>query len=681
VTIFADLHAYAATPRAISLRLSPDGTWLALGVQFASGEPARYLPSIWRVPAQPGGTATRLTRSAEGESGADFLPDGSLLFASRRPAQPADKADGETDTEQPALWLLPAAGGEPRRVVAPPGGVAGLAVARNVPAFACLSPMLHGTADAQEDAKARKARKDAGVNAILHEAGLVRYWDSDLGPDEPRLLAGQLRDGETGPGEPRDLTPDAGQALAVEHGGYELTPDGTAVVACWTVLREDAELQQGIVVIDTTARSRATLLADPRADYQSPSVSPDGSLVAAIRTEHDTEQRPGDVTLVLVSLGGAADSAGRDLLAGFDRRPEEVAWAADSRFVYFTAGDHGRRPVYRVGTDGAEVVQITTDAAAYTSICPSPDGRYVYALRTGIDSAPVPVRIDAAQAGATPEPLATPAPSPELPAARLEEASVTAADGTQVRGWLVLPEAASAASPAPLLLWVHGGPISSWCVWSWRWNPWLMAARGYAVLMPDPALSSGYGRHMIERGHCQWGGNPYTDLMAITDAVAARPDIDDSRTAMMGGSYGGYMANWMAGHTDRFRAIVSHAGLWALDQVSGTTDWPGFMRRAWGDPGVRPEIYQENSPHRYVADIVTPMLLIHGDKDYRVPVGEALRQWADLTGHGKQVKFLYYPDENHWISRPGDAAVWYETVLAFLAEHVLGEQWHRPELL
>jgi dipeptidyl aminopeptidase/acylaminoacyl peptidase len=228
---------------------------------------------------------------------------------------------------------------------------------------------------------------------------------------------------------------------------------------------------------------------------------------------------------------------------------------------------------------------------------------------------------------------------------------------------------------------VHGGPVSSWNSWSWRWNPWLLAARGYAVLLPDPALSTGYGQYMIERGYSAWGGAPFTDVMTITDAVEERADIDAARTAMMGGSFGGYMANWIAGHTDRFRGIVSHAGLWALDQMFGTTDGPAFWRRTFGDFAVRPERYLANSPNLHADKIVTPILIIHGDKDYRVPVGEALRMWWDLSSRSKAVKFLYFPDENHWILKPGDVEVWYQTVLAFLAEHLRGEAWQQPDLL
>jgi len=258
----------------------------------------------------------------------------------------------------------------------------------------------------------------------------------------------------------------------------------------------------------------------------------------------------------------------------------------------------------------------------------------------------------------------------------------TAAEGAHVRAVLALPHGAGPDAQAPLLLWIHGGPLSSWSAWSWRWNPWLLVAQGYAVLLPDPALSTGYGQAFVERGWGEWGDAPYTDLMTVTDAVVARDDVDATRTAAMGGSFGGYMANWVAGHTDRFRAIVTHASLWALDQFGPTTDDATF----WGRT-MTAEQAERNSPHRSVGSIVTPMLVVHGDKDYRVPVGEGLRLWYELlsssglpagddgrTAH----RFLYFPDENHWVLAPQNAIVWYQVVLAFLAEHVLDEERPLP---
>jgi dipeptidyl aminopeptidase/acylaminoacyl peptidase len=678
---FDDLHEYAAAPRVSTLRLAPDGSWLALAVQTVGDTPAKYLTSIWRVGTEPGGAPVRLTRSAEGEGSPEFLPDGSLAFVSSRPDGTAAAGQDKLAAKdaKPALWLLPAGGGEARRIAAPGGGVAGVSAARDAAVVVYSAPTFRGQAMGEQDASIRKARKDAGVSAILHDSGRLRHWDHDLSAEQLRLLVTDMPAAGEGPdaglAAPRDLTPDPGRAL--DEQSFELTPDGRAVLTGWAVPEAGGEERTEIAIIDVTTGTRRTLLAEAGLDYDSPRVSPDGKLVLAARSTHETYDRPGDVTLVLTSLAGGEP---RDLLATFDRHPGGAVWAHDSKSAFFTADHEGRRPVFQVDVESGDVSRLTPDHGAYDCLNPAPDGTSLYALRSAYDEAPAPVRIDLADASGEPIRLATPGASFEMPG-RLEEVSVAVHDGTTVRAWLVVPAAAAPESPAPLVLWVHGGPISSWNAWSWRWNPWLLAARGYAVLLPDPALSTGYGQHMIMRGHSSWGGAPYTDVMAVTDAVVARDDIDASRTAMMGGSFGGYMANWIAGHTDRFRAIVSHAGLWALDQMFGTTDGPAYWRRTFGDYASKPGRYLENSPHLHVDSIVTPMLIIHGDKDYRVPVGEALRLWWDLTSRSKQARFLYFPDENHWILKPGDTQVWYETVLAFLAEHLRGEAWQQPELL
>jgi dipeptidyl aminopeptidase/acylaminoacyl peptidase len=228
---------------------------------------------------------------------------------------------------------------------------------------------------------------------------------------------------------------------------------------------------------------------------------------------------------------------------------------------------------------------------------------------------------------------------------------------------------------------VHGGPLGSWAGWHWRWNPHLLTERGYAVLMPDPAISLGYGQKMIQRGWGKWGDTPFTDVMAATDEALKRKDLDPKRTALLGGSFGGYMANWVAGQTDRFRAIVTHASLWDLRPFHGTTDTGVEWEHEMGDPYLQPELYDGQSPATNVAAIKTPMLVIHGEQDFRVPVSEALKLWTDLARHGVQARFLYFPDENHWILKPQNSRIWYETVLAFLDEQVLDQKWVRPALL
>jgi dipeptidyl aminopeptidase/acylaminoacyl peptidase len=295
----------------------------------------------------------------------------------------------------------------------------------------------------------------------------------------------------------------------------------------------------------------------------------------------------------------------------------------------------------------------------------------------------VPVRLDTAAEDQSPLVLPTPAPVPALPG-RLEAVRAEVRGGT-VRGWLCLP--AETTGPAPLMQWVHGGPFGSWNSWSWRWNPWVAVAHGWAVLLPDPALSTGYGAQWISRAWPYRAEPVWADLEGLLDAVVARPDIDGTRTACLGASFGGYLTNWIAGHTDRFGAIVTHSGTWALDQKNDTADLAQVWGGWFGRPRDHPDWYAENSPHHFADDISTPMLVIHGNRDYRVPVSEALRLWWDLVSRwaGDPAdlphRFLNYTSENHWILAPANVEIWYDTVLGFCAQHVLGTPWTPSELL
>ncbi|MCW2724933.1 MAG: peptidase [Frankiales bacterium] len=667
-TPFSDLDAYLALPRTSGLAVSPDGTRLVTTLATLDEDAVRWVTSLWEVDPTGERQAVRLTRSRKGEASPEFLPDGSLLFTSARP----DPDAKETPDDAPAaLWVLPAGGGEARVAGTRGGGVGGPVVAGQSGTVLVSSATLPGAAAGEDDEARRKARKDKKVSAVLHTGYPVRFWDHDLGPDAPRLLTGAVD--ATGHTAWTDLTPQPGRAL--DEAEYEITPDGSGVVTTWVVDEPNGDRRSTLVVLGPDG-GRRVLAGDGEHEYGGPRVSPDGRLVAMTRSTRSTPTDPEDQRLVVVPLDGSEPP--RELAPGWDRWAVDRRWTPDGTALLVTADEGGRGPVFRIDVADSTVTRLTGDHGAYSDLRVSPDGRHVYAIRSAIDAAPAPVRLDTTTADQEPVLLQGPVDELALPG-RLEEVTTTAADGTPLRAWLVLPEVPD--RPAPLVLWVHGGPLSSWNAWSWRWNPWLLAARGYALLLPDPGLSTGYGLDMVRRGWAAWGDQPYDDLMRLTDAALERPDLDAERTAAMGGSFGGYMANWIAGHTDRFRAVVTHASLWNLDQFGGTTDVVNYWARE-----MTSEMAAANDPSAHADAITSPMLVIHGDKDYRVPIGEALRLWWDLNARvadpaASPHRFLYFPDENHWILTPQHSALWYRVVLGFLGTHVLGEPETVDELL
>ncbi|MCU1624003.1 MAG: peptidase [Frankiales bacterium] len=657
---WTDLDAFQALPRLTGLALSPDGTRLVTCVATLDAKKQKWVAALWEIDPTGERSATRLTRSAKGEGGPVFTDGGDVLFVSGRP----DPAVEEDEDAKAGLWLLPPQG-EARQIGSRPGGVDG---PRTSGGHVLLtSATLPGAVTTDDDARRRKDRKDRKISAILHSGYPIRYWDHDLGPDAPRLLLGRLG---SEPVEWTDLTPEPGRSL--DLASYDVTADGATVVTTWMVAEPHGSRRATLRALDV-ARGAWRVLGDgSEHEYGGVVLSPDGTRVAVLRWDRSTAEAPGNCYVVVIGLDGTEEQ----VVSGWDRWPTSLRWAPGGDALLVTADDHGAAPVFRMSLADGTVTRLSTDAGAYSDLQVSPDGGYVYALRSAVDSPPQPVRISAHVPG---EPIILPSPADGLGLpGTLVEVTANADDGRQLRAWLAVPDS---KGRHPLLLWVHGGPLASWNSWSWRWNPWLMVAQGYAVLLPDPALSTGYGLDHIRASWGDWGGATYTDVLRVTDAALTRADLDGDRTAMMGGSFGGYLANWIAVHTDRFKAIVTHASLWGLERFGGSTDAPWY----WGRE-MTPEMIAKNDASQYAHRIVTPMLVVHGDKDYRVPVGEALTLWWDLCNQAADPaamphRFLYFPDENHWVLSPGHAVLWYQTVLSFLAWHVLDGDESVPEPL
>lgn len=642
---------------------------------FLNAEGNAYLTHL----ADIGGEVPRRITRGEVSIGPSALSEtGTVIFAAKRRGE-----DGK-DAESPGLWELPD-NGEARKLADHDGGFTRIELKGET---LIVEFPVHTWASTESDHQEFSTeRSEAKVSGILHTGFPVRRWDHDVGPGHQTLAVAHLdatgTDSDTDFDDPSDdLTSPAGLDFR-----YLSLPSGRLVD--WAVDDEAGfvlvQLEKPIPGqleaseiwrIDLHGERALHRLTKPAADhdYAIEAISPDGTRALVTREQFWTPESNLEAQLMVLDLETATlETVWPD--ADFWFSP---IWADDSTIVA-TADDHGRGSVF-IGDvhDDQPRRLIGGPGQKYTFSGLKLRGDSVVASASAIDVAPLPIAIEL-ETGVISE-LANPATSFDEDGT-LTEVEARAEDGTSVRAWLAQPES---EGPHPLVVFAHGGPWGSWNAWTYRWNPWPFVEAGYAVLMPDPAISTGYGQAMIDRGQQELGGVPFTDIMALTAAACSRGDIDEERIALAGGSYGGYMANWVAGHTgSRFRCIVTHASLWNTTSMGRTTD-----NASW-DEAMR-EQSSTYSPHLFAADIEVPMLVIHGDKDYRVPIGQGQELWFDLLtksatpldGEGNtQHRFLYYPDEGHWIMGRGNAEVWYRTVLAFLDTHVLGIDADRVRLL
>ncbi|WP_062947207.1 alpha/beta fold hydrolase [Brachybacterium sp. sponge] len=624
-----------------------------------------------------------LTRGSASVGAVALAEDGTTYFTAKRVGE-----DGE-ESEDAQLWALPARG-EARELANRPGGFGGLVVAGR---HLVTELEVHSqAADEAEHAELTATRKKAKVSAAFHAGFPTRYWDHDLGPTRPVLAIAALP--EDLAAAERTAAPSADGADADEDAptqvlhfrhvtmppgrleGWTADRSGEQALVAMADSRGDRLAVTDLYLLDLVGAQPPRLLREGtnEVEYGPAEFSPSGDRVLIGRHRHWTQTASLHAGVELLDL---ATGESAPVWPELDHWVDPV-WLDENTLVA-ASDDTGR---------GAVWIGDVTDAAPHRLAGgPGQDlafsdlsiaGGEIIASASGIAVAPHPVRIDRGS-GAVEE-LPNPADALAQPGT-LTEVTAAAEDGTELRAWLRLP---AGKGPHPLVVFAHGGPWGSWNAWTYRWNPGPFADAGYAVLLPDPAISTGYGQSMIDRGQHELGGAPFTDIMALTDQAIAREDIDEARTAFAGGSYGGYMANWVAGHTgDRFRCIVTHASLWDTESMGRTTD-----NAAWHRPMLAQNA--RYNPRDFVGEIVAPMLVIHGDKDYRVPIAQGHALWYDLHEYSatprdaqgrSRHRYLYFPDEGHWIQGRGNAQVWYETFLGFLDEHVRGTEWERPATL
>ncbi|MFF0055892.1 alpha/beta hydrolase family protein [Streptomyces microflavus] len=483
--------------------------------------------------------------------------------------------------------------------------------------------------------------------------------DGDLWPRSGYQNAGEtlglLRTSlDLGPPEPLDVPLAPNERLT---GLLALTPDGTRCAAGVVRFLRGGHRRHGLLLIPV-ADPAAARAVWPDDDLRDAVPAPDGSWFACTAERVATPELGPRQEVVLVASDGSR------LLRPAARHPHWLqprAWSGPA--LLCVGEDDGRRRMYRVTPedDRPELVELVELAGSVQSVTATATEALV--VQSRVDLPPEVVTVDLDEL--TARTLLAPAAAAE-PAGRMERLSHRTEDGTVWYSWLCLP-ADEADEPLPVLVWCHGGPLLSWVDWSWRWNPWPFVAEGYAVLMPDPPLSMGYGQETVERGWGRWSSEVASVAAEQVRAALRRPDLDSRRVAAMGGSFGGYLALALATRLPEIRLVASHAGWADFAAVARACDLHWHWLREYG-PVEESDAYRKESLALDSIDPGVTVLLSHGCADRHVPVGEARAMYRALDTRKVDVRLMLLPDEGHSIERPANVTTWYDWVRAACRE-------------
>ncbi|MDQ6759721.1 MAG: S9 family peptidase, partial [Acidobacteriota bacterium] len=447
---------------------------------------------------------------------------------------------------------------------------------------------------------------------------------------------------------------------------YAISPDSTHL--CYVMNADPSaatSTNTDLYTVALTGGESKKVTANPGAD-NAPQYSPDGKFIA-YRSQERAGYESDRWRLATLDLASGSTAL---VTQSLDRSVASFTWSPDSARLFFTTEDRGRHVLSIIPAQGGASRLIASGPSTIDDVQLTSDGKtMIYTEQSG--SQPVEI-YRTNSSGVKPVALThlndTLLAGYSLPP--LEEMWVEAPDKARIHSFVLKPDNMQRGQKYPVLFLIHGGPQGAWGQsWSYRWNPQVFASAGYVVVMPNPRGSTGYGQKFTDDINQDWGGKPFDDIMAVVDHVAALPYTDSERMAAAGGSYGGYMVDWMLGHTQRFKALISHAGVFDLRSMAGATEELWFpLWEFHGMPWENPELYAKWSPSYYVNEFHTPTLVIHGEQDFRVPYTQGLQLYTALQLRRVPSKLLLYPDEGHWILKPQNTVLWYGTVLDWMGE-------------
>ena len=635
-------------------RISPDGKQVAFTVTTYDMDENRGTRAVSIISLE-GGKARRITGKAHSSFSPRFSPDGKMLFF-------LSARGGSLQ-----VWRLPlAGGGEADQVTRLPVDISGFSVTPEGKHLLVTAAVYPDAATMKDNAARYADKAKQKSKARIFDKLLYRHWSHWRDERRSHVLRVGLDDGSV-----QDLTPGDGDTPPVSleaSTGYDISPDGEEISYSRNATKQPAANTNNDIFSVFIKGGAVRQVTTSRGNDHAPHYAPDGKHLAYL-----SMKRPGyEADLNVLTVRQLSTGKIRALTANLDRSIRDYVWSPDSRKVYFTATDRGRVAVYKVSVQNPGPERIFSTGVS-SSLQVSPDGMNLVFLNQAFDRPPEVWTLNLASGNASQLTRINDAVLARIEMSRAKEFWYTGAGGDKVQGFILTPPGFNPSRVYPSVMLIHGGPQGAFLDgFHWRWNVQMWTAPGYVGIIVNFHGSRGYGQKFCDAVSRDWGGAPYEDIMKGLDHVLKRCSyIDANRVAAAGGSYGGFMVNWICGRTDRFRCLVSHAGIAENFSMFGATEeiWFPLWEFA-GKPWEKPELHEKFSPVRLAKNFKTPTLVIHGEHDYRVPYTQGLQMFTALKMQGVPSRLLFFPDECHFILNPQTARVWWNTIHDWLAKYL-----------